>query len=315
MANYIVKNYNGQGIDLSFNYIFASGTSSVVTGYKDTNGVDIGTTFMAWDGTLANKAAVTNYKVGTADLNTKFQKFGAPVPVIYYTRYAKYYGAPTEYETTYNGIYTILKYTTSGYLTFTNADVKIGYIIVGGGGAGGNGNEGTFAGEGGRGGTVLNKTIEDSSTTFTSETTYTIEVGSGGINANGNPSQISGTSLVATGGVKGADNVAGGIGSSQGGGSSFLPWVNNVNIKVGGNGGNGSTINNGSAGAGVNGGGDGCYYLDSYSDGTFAGGSSGSVNTGGGGGGGLGGGGSQYPDLMGQSGGSGVVYIYFKTNQ
>jgi len=68
-TGYVVNNYGGvSGNNLDLAKIFKSGTSSVTTGYKISNGNDIGTIFTPWDGSIINQASLTGYKYNGKDL-------------------------------------------------------------------------------------------------------------------------------------------------------------------------------------------------------------------------------------------------------
>ena len=72
-TGYVVNNYesiSGNNLDLA--QIFKPGTSSVITGYKISNGNDIATLFAPY--TSGTQASVTGYKVNGVDLNTIFAK-------------------------------------------------------------------------------------------------------------------------------------------------------------------------------------------------------------------------------------------------
>ena len=206
-------------------------------------------------------------------------------------------------------------------------------LIVGGGGAGGSG-----PGGGGGAGGLLFLSIPMTSNT------YTVTVGAGGINANGQNSSLGGTTAI--GGGKGGTFVANGNTGGSGGGGS---WSGTGGAGTPGQGNNGG--NNGSGGGGGGGGGagfaanpsgpgpggNGLYFsiFDNlglgFPSGWFAGGGgggrySGTTHIGGLGGGGTGGndspvvsstpgvantggGGGSYPDS--RPGGSGVVIIRY----
>ena len=77
-TGYTSNNYgNIPGINLDLSEIFQSGTSSITTGYKISNGQDIGELFQPWDGTTQSKASVTGYTVNGTDLNEYFNSINA----------------------------------------------------------------------------------------------------------------------------------------------------------------------------------------------------------------------------------------------
>ena len=55
--------------NLDLSEIFQSGTSSIITGYKISNGQDIGELFQTWDRTVKSQASRTGYKYNDKDLN------------------------------------------------------------------------------------------------------------------------------------------------------------------------------------------------------------------------------------------------------
>jgi len=131
-----------------------------------------------------------------------------PPPPVTYTATGTYT------KSTYGG-YTILKYTSgNGTFTPTNANVKIGYLVVGGGSAGnpwglneitntGYYQDKRVGGAGGNGGAIAYSLLNLSNITINQNITYNITVGSGSTTntSAGNPSNIDNI-VVAQGGTK-----------------------------------------------------------------------------------------------------------------
>jgi hypothetical protein len=240
-------------------------------------------------------------------------------------------GSPV--QTTY-GNYTILTFNSSGTLTIPSGqNIKIGYIVVGGGGG--------SAYAGGAGGGVSYGTLSSSTSTLSSGTTYTVTVGAGGAGSTGSGATAGGSSSItgsgittisATGGSPGASSPAatagtgtGGAVNSSGGNGGLFTGSNtttaagsngpnviisdiNINAYYGGGGGAG---NNATA-TGIGGlGGGGAGLASTITTGVA---NNGTANTGGGAGGNNG-----YTTLSGTypggTGGSGVVIIYYTTQQ
>jgi len=159
---------------------------------------------------------------------------------------------------------------------------QVNYMVVGAGGGGGSSSGGpsTNPGAGGAGG-ILDGTLSPPSWAF--NTTYTVTVGAGVYDENGQSSSISGTgvSITALGGGRGSRAAGGGgtasqVGGSGGGGSqqntagaAGTPGQGNAGgsgVPYGGGGGGGkATAANGSTG------GDGGYYANYTNFGTPAG--------------------------------------------
>lgn len=91
--------YISNNLDLS--EIFQSGKSSIKTGYKISNGKDIGELFSPWDGTTQSQASLTGYTVNGTDLNEYFNSINA----IPYTIEAQSYLTSQSYtNSTYTGL-------------------------------------------------------------------------------------------------------------------------------------------------------------------------------------------------------------------
>ena len=213
------------------------------------------------------------------------------------------------------------KFTTSGSFTYTGSvPLNVNYIIVGGGGKGGSGEiyfngfeYSATRGGGGQGGQVI------SGSTQINSGTYNITVGAGSqassfnnIIANTGANGVSGFTSNGVGGNN--TSINGGVGGNSGQynygyNGPQITFLDNDASGVyfsggGGGGGNGS--------GGIYGGGNGGVIVNNVSQN----GSNGLANTGGGGGGGT----SYYifptmNDSIGGTGGSGVILIYFTSNQ
>lgn len=152
-------------------------------------------------GTLISLYRNSNYPSIEFDIigNTLFSGYYVPPPPVTYT-------ATGTYTTSTYSNYTILTYTSgSGTFTPTNTNLKVGYIVVGGGSAGlksyyvsgssaGNKSKG---GAGGNGGAGAYANYTNSNLIFTNNTLYNIVVGYGSTvkttatNGNGGNSSIS----------------------------------------------------------------------------------------------------------------------------
>jgi hypothetical protein len=169
--------------------------------------------------------------------------------------------------------------------SITPANFTVEYLIIAGGGAGG------VTGGGGAGGVLYGS--------FSARTTsqYTLTVGAGGVNQNGQNSSLSGpndVSAIAIGGGKGGGDTASSGGSGGGGGGSYSGGAGTAGQGQNGGGGYAATYSGGGGGgagspggtagyypAGAGGSGTNAYsaWLNAVSEGT-------SGYTGGGGGGG-----------------------------
>ena len=120
------------------------------------------------------------------------------------------YIATGTYTTSTYGNYTILKYTSgSGTFKPTNTNLKVGYLVVGGGSKanpwGFKNNAGSFniGGAGGNGGAITYSSLSQSNLTINNNITCNIVVGSGSTSTgtDGNASSLNAT-IVAQGGTK-----------------------------------------------------------------------------------------------------------------
>jgi hypothetical protein len=254
-------------------------------------------------------------------------------------------GSPTY---SYFDVYTIASFTTPGTYTFTpSVSMQIGYVVVGGGGAGG---AHVQAANGGSGGATAYSTLA-SGPTLVAGTAYTITVGAGGAGAtvtgnnggNGSASSISGGGLTITGtggiggyislqstatvavtATGGTVNLTSGIGCPTqagvgGAGPSFTISDINKTYQFGGGGGAGwwptgvgyqSNLQSGGGGGSGTAGLQGNNASAGGVDGLTTSGGNGAPNTGGGGGGT-----TNLVGTYGGNGGSGIVILYFNTNK
>jgi hypothetical protein len=266
---------------------------------------------------------------------------GSGVVLIYY----QINESGTGYFKFYYGIYTILLFITTGSFTITlDKTTKIGYLCVGGGGAGGNQNS-----RGGNGGAVnyASYTSSGNNIQFEKDTTYPITVGaSQGQSSIGSLVVSLGGNISATPRTGFSDGVAnssgiGGAGSNGGvsagdgtvGVNLNIPDIGLTGIVAGGGGGSTNATNPAfTSGDGKNGGGGGANYtnpgqvgLGSTGEvyfatnpgydrtGTGLNGSSGGNANGGTGGANTGAGGGGFIGSASGPGGSGFVVIYYPT--
>ena len=215
--------------------------------------------------------------------------------------------------TSYN-YYTFLN---NGTFTYTGSTpLNVYYVIVGGGGRGGNGDRNfgiNYYGGGGEGGQVI-----FGQTTLNSGN-YPIIVGQGSQSSSFNNitalAGANGSMATSISNGSGGNSHNGGNGGMGGGNGGAVPGTNGSNgplitlydtstsgIYTSGGGGGGSDISGGRSG-GNYGGGNGVYLLDSQVIRSYP-----IQNRGGGGGGGCGGGGN----VTGINGAFGIVFIYFK---
>jgi hypothetical protein len=244
-----------------------------------------------------------------------------------YTNYITSSGATVSTTNPYTNVsnrgYVYYSFTSSGTFNYTgDYPLTINYVIVGGGGAGGNGFHNTsplvvYCGGGGAGGQII------TGSTAISSGSYSLTVGAGGQSsmfigqtaspgAPGAPGTTGGNGIGGTGSFGGAGPGAGGNGNSRPGYDGPVTTFadGSSGREFSGGGGGGSTTGNQYIG-GIVGGGAGGYI----SSGNIQPGFIGRANTGGGGGGGGSYTVSPYISPGGASGGSGVILIYFDTGQ
>jgi len=217
-----------------------------------------------------------------------------------------------------DGYISVIKFTTSGTIT-PDADIKIGYLVVGAGG-------GSNYYQGGSGGGITYDNVSSSTITLKKDVKYQVNIGQGVLGQAGQDSSITGPgiNIVAGGGLgnynqwlrqqggNGKNNLGKNLQGGQAGDWAAVPGGNGPLVSIpdigintyfgGGGGGAGHSYSPGGAG-GQGGGGSGGGY-NTYS------GTNGTDNTGGGGGAGNG---SYYMTSYFTKGGSGIVYIYFRT--
>jgi hypothetical protein len=225
--------------------VFQPGNALITTGFKISNGTDLGNLFLS-----GNSGILTNYKNSLGqDLGSLF----APTrPFI--VNNADRSGYTASYY------YTIFSLTgLTGSVTFNpkynyTSNSKLYFVCVGAGGGGGGSRGGLSCGGGGGGGVYSNFVLFNSSSP-----TYSITIGFGG--AGGAPNSTGGNggeSRVTYSGTNFVIKCTGGSGGTNtGAGSGGVVYIDNINTSLGtvGSGGNGgdagsSTLNNGSP----------CYY-------------------------------------------------------
>jgi len=309
--------------------------------YSLTSGADIGTLFNPYSGTAAVSTGIYTISGGAyVDLNTRFAKYTgangtAEATGIYCLSGGVYFDLNTRFEKYAVAPYTITgatynTYTSNGYnvivitaassasINFSQA-ITVNYVIVGGGGNGGGSNRFSNAGGGGGGGSV----VIGNALALSANTPYTLTVGLGGTTAGDPGDTTTFGSITSTGGSAGGaatstNSGAGGNGGTGGGGR-------------GGNGGKATApsiaAQAGSAGkvlpttisftifgntwtilGGGGGGGAGPYTSTGGAGGAGGGGSPGTPGTGGGG---RGGNGNPANVNVGQTGGHGVIVLYY----
>jgi hypothetical protein len=128
----------------------------------------------------------------------------------------------------YDGLYTIINFTTNGTLKVEGTSINVTYLIIGGGGSGGS----SVGGGGGAGGFLTGDTI-------LAVNNYTIIIGSGGENVisenngkNGTLSSFNGNTSYGGGGGAGIGKVGlnGGSGGGGAGDGSGGTWVGGRNV-------------------------------------------------------------------------------------
>ena len=301
--------YTVGGVDLSNIFQPHSGTSQALpTGYKiPPNGDDLNTIFLPYPGPPATQAPLTNYNVNGVDLNAIFSPY---IPSSYVIT------GTGNYSQLISG-YNVVTFINNGTIIFTTpSTIPFGYMIVGGGGSGGETtDQNTAAGGGGVGGGVNYASFANSITSLTSNVTYNITIGSGGVNGNGTNSTLD-SLLSASGGTTGSNSTGlstpgiitsiagggtttsgfGGAGAvEEGNGPSFTVEIGSYSFSGGGGGGSNSPPG---GAPGFPGGGNGGNNTNAAINGQ--------PNTGGGGGGAY-----RINGTIGANGGSGIVILFF----
>ena len=319
-TNYKIS--TGQDLSGIFQPISLGTAYPTTTGYKISSGADLNTIFAAY--TTGAQANATGYKISTgADLNEIFAKYN-PLP---------YTITGGSYTKTSDGTYNyILTFKSNSAIVFTSNVGTINYTVVGGGAGGMYGNYTVgFAqagGTGGGGGQVIR-----GNSTFSTGTSYTIKVGTGGdrgiynnIVAQVIPPTNGDSSIISTITANGGIIKNGGFGGSAGTGTSNgNPGSNGISgtYGYGGDGGGGGGGSSATSGTGIAGGG-GAGFSTGGTGGVGginpntrgSSGQDGSNNSGGGGGGGGGAGktfiaGTGTANSSGGAGGSGVIILKF----
>jgi len=116
---------------------------------------------------------------------------------------------------TYNGLYTVITFTSSGTLTCSTGTITASVLVVGGGGGGGASGAADNRGGGGGGGSV----VYTASTVLASGATSVI-VGGGGAYSNAGSSSTFASTTAAGGGAGGNGGAVGGAGGNGGGGGA-----------------------------------------------------------------------------------------------